>query len=97
MSTQSVVQASVPVGQVKSHTPPWQVAVAPPGAVHSALQLPQFSGSVAMSSQPLTRLPSQLANPRAHSLVQLPPLQVVPGQGLPQAPQCAVLVCRSTH
>ncbi len=50
-----------------------------------------------MISQPFTTLLSQSKKPKAQVLVHWPLLQVVPGQGVSQAPQWLELVSRSTH
>jgi hypothetical protein len=56
----------------------------------SCPQAPQFMASLAASiSQPFTTLRSQSSRPITHTPVHVPPLQVVPGQTSPHAPQFA--------
>jgi hypothetical protein len=51
----------------------------------------------AFASHPFTTLPSQSRKPRRHTLVQLPPLHVVPLHIAPHVPQFSGLVRVSTH
>lgn len=87
VSTHSVPHV-VSVPQLKSQTPPVQDARPPVGALQGVLQLPQFSGSVAIvASHPSALLPLQSREPNLQSLVQFPSTHVVPGHALSHWPQ----------
>lgn len=90
-------QSAVPAVHDGEQAPFTQLVV-PLVLVHLTLQPPQLLTLVSrFVSQPLMALPSQLANPPAHSGAQLPPEQLVVPFGLvqvvPHAPQLPMLDC----
>jgi hypothetical protein len=95
-------QSPRPWAQVPSpHTPSRQAGV-PPMVVQAVLQVPQCDTSLrVLTSQPLSALPSQSANPSAQrATVQRPavhiPVALAGAHARPQPPQCWALVRWST-
>ena len=80
--------------QAIPHTPVIQVGCAFTAPSQTVPHVPQFEGSVCVSTQ----LPEQLSAPFGHDMPQLPFEHTRPApQAVSQLPQCAPSVCVSTH